>query len=27
VIMALPGAAVLAWEGLRGGARPRVEHG
>jgi hypothetical protein len=27
VIMALPGAAVLAWEGLRGGTRPRVEHG
>jgi hypothetical protein len=27
VIMALPGAGVLAWEGLRGGARPRVEHG
>jgi uncharacterized protein (TIRG00374 family) len=27
VVMALPGAVVLAWEGLRGGARPRVEHG
>jgi glycosyltransferase 2 family protein len=27
VIMALPGAAVLAWEGLRGATRPRVEHG
>jgi hypothetical protein len=27
VIMALPGAAILAWEGLRGGPRPRVEHG
>jgi hypothetical protein len=27
VIMALPGALVLAWEGLRGGTRPRVEHG
>jgi glycosyltransferase 2 family protein len=27
VIMALPGAAVLAWEGVRGGTRPRVEHG
>jgi uncharacterized protein (TIRG00374 family) len=27
VVMALPGAGVLAWEGLRGGARPRVEHG
>jgi glycosyltransferase 2 family protein len=27
VIMALPGAAILAWEGVRGGTRPRVEHG
>ncbi len=27
VIMALPGAIVLAWEGVRGEARPRVEHG
>jgi uncharacterized protein (TIRG00374 family) len=28
LIMALPGAAILAWEGLRGGARPRLEqHG
>jgi glycosyltransferase 2 family protein len=27
VIMALPGAGVLAWEGVRGGTRPRVEHG
>jgi uncharacterized protein (TIRG00374 family) len=27
VIMALPGAAVLVWEGMRGGTRPRVEHG
>jgi glycosyltransferase 2 family protein len=27
VSMALPGAAVLAWEGVRGGTRPRVEHG
>jgi uncharacterized protein (TIRG00374 family) len=27
VAMALPGGAVLLWEGLRGGARPRVEHG
>jgi uncharacterized protein (TIRG00374 family) len=27
VIMALPGAAVLAWEGIRGGTRPGVEHG
>jgi glycosyltransferase 2 family protein len=25
--MALPGAAVLAWEGVRGGGRPRIEHG
>jgi len=27
VVMALPGAAILAWEGVRGGARSRVEHG
>jgi glycosyltransferase 2 family protein len=27
VIMALPGAAILAWEGFRGGRQPRVEHG
>jgi uncharacterized protein (TIRG00374 family) len=27
VLMALPGGAILAWEGLRGGTRPRVEHG
>jgi glycosyltransferase 2 family protein len=27
VAMALPGAAILAWEGIRGGTRPRVEHG
>jgi glycosyltransferase 2 family protein len=27
VLMALPGAAVLAWEGMRGGRRPHVEHG
>jgi hypothetical protein len=27
VIMALPGGAIMLWEGLRGGARPRVEHG
>ena len=27
VIMALPGAAILVWEGMRGGTRPRVEHG
>ena len=25
--MAIPGASVMLWEGLRGGARPRVEHG
>jgi uncharacterized protein (TIRG00374 family) len=25
--VAAPGAAILLWEGLRGGARPRVEHG
>jgi uncharacterized protein (TIRG00374 family) len=27
VLMALPGAGILAWEGARGGTRPRVEHG
>ena len=27
LVMALPGAVILAWEGLRGGTRPRVEHG
>jgi glycosyltransferase 2 family protein len=27
VLMALPGAAILAWEGARGGSRTRVEHG
>jgi hypothetical protein len=27
VAMAVPGAAILAWEGIRGGTRPRVEHG
>jgi glycosyltransferase 2 family protein len=27
VTLALPGAAILAWEGLRGGTGPRVEHG
>jgi uncharacterized protein (TIRG00374 family) len=27
VTLALPGAAILAWEGTRGGTRPRVEHG
>jgi glycosyltransferase 2 family protein len=25
--VAVPGAAILLWEGIRGGARPRVEHG
>jgi len=25
--LALPGAVVMVWEGVRGGARPRVEHG
>jgi hypothetical protein len=24
---ALPGAAILLWEGFRGGSRPRLEHG
>jgi uncharacterized protein (TIRG00374 family) len=27
VALALPGGAVLLWEGIRGGARARVEHG
>jgi uncharacterized protein (TIRG00374 family) len=27
VALAAPGGAVLLWEGLHGGARPRVEHG
>ena len=27
VALALPGGTILLWEGLRGGARPRVEHG
>ncbi|HET6547742.1 MAG TPA: lysylphosphatidylglycerol synthase domain-containing protein, partial [Solirubrobacter sp.] len=27
VAMALPGGAILLWEGVRGGARPRIEHG
>ncbi len=27
VLLALPGGAILAWEGVRGGPRPRVEHG
>ncbi len=25
--LALPGAAILLWEGFRGGSRPRLEHG
>ena len=25
--LALPGAAILLWEGIRGGSRPRLEHG
>ena len=27
VCLALPGGAILLWEGVRSGARPRVEHG
>jgi hypothetical protein len=27
VILAIPGGAVLAWEGVRGASRPRAEHG
>jgi uncharacterized protein (TIRG00374 family) len=27
VALAAPGGVILLWEGLRGGARPRVEHG
>ena len=27
VALAVPGGAVLLWEGIRGGARTRVEHG
>jgi uncharacterized protein (TIRG00374 family) len=27
ILLALPGAGILAWEGIRGGTRPRVEHG
>jgi uncharacterized protein (TIRG00374 family) len=27
VSLAIPGAVILLWEGIRGGARPRVEHG
>ena len=27
VLLAAPGGAILLWEGVRGGARPRVEHG
>ena len=25
--LALPGGAIMLWEGVRGGTRPRVEHG
>jgi hypothetical protein len=25
--LALPGAVILLWEGIRGGSRPRLEHG
>ena len=25
--LALPGAGILLWEGIRGGSRPRLEHG
>jgi glycosyltransferase 2 family protein len=27
LVMALPGAAVLVWEGVRGSGRPHIEHG
>ena len=27
IALSLPGAAILAWEGLRGAARPRLDHG
>jgi uncharacterized protein (TIRG00374 family) len=27
VVMALPGGVIMIWEGIRGGARTRVEHG
>jgi glycosyltransferase 2 family protein len=27
VSLAIPGGVILLWEGIRGGARPRVEHG
>ena len=27
VVLALPGGVILLWEGVRGGPRPRVEHG
>jgi len=27
VFLALPGAVVMLWEGIRGGPSPRVEHG
>ena len=27
LLLAVPGGVILLWEGLRGEARPRVEHG
>jgi hypothetical protein len=27
IAVAIPGGAILAWEGLRGSARPRLRHG
>jgi hypothetical protein len=27
IALSLPGAAILAWEGLRGTARPRLDSG
>jgi uncharacterized protein (TIRG00374 family) len=27
LLLAVPGGAILLWEGLRGGTRPRIEHG
>ena len=27
LLMALPGGAIMVWEGIRGGTRPHVEHG
>ena len=26
-VLALPGGAVMIWEGMRGGVSPRIEHG